>query len=91
MGVTSGLALGLVLGFLLTRSGFCMHSAMRDVVARRAGPSVQMWLVALAVQLLVVNALIAAGAVSAPLPVAVVAAASVGGVMFGAGMVLAKG
>lgn len=91
MRVASGLAIGLALGFVLRQSHFCMYSAMRDILARRAGPSLQIWLLALAVQLLVVNTLIAAGIVSAPLPSAALAAASVGGITFGVGMVLAKG
>lgn len=91
MGVVSGFPVGLALGFVLTRSDFCMHSALRDVLARRAGPSVRMWLVALAVQLLAVNGLAAAGILSTPLPPAALAAAAVGGVIFGVGMVLAKG
>jgi uncharacterized membrane protein YedE/YeeE len=87
----SAFALGMTLGFVLTRTDFCMHSAVRDAVARRAGPSVRIWLVALAVQLVVVNAIGALGMISIPLPITAPAAALVGGVAFGIGMVLAKG
>lgn len=91
MGLAWGFAIGLALGAVLAQSDFCMHSALRDVVARRAGPSVRMWLVALAVQLLVVNALAGAGVLSTPLPPVMPAAAAAGGLIFGVGMVLAKG
>jgi uncharacterized membrane protein YedE/YeeE len=87
----SAFALGMTLGFVLTRTDFCMHSALRDVVARRAGPSLRIWLVALAVQLVVVNAIAAFGVISVPLPIPALAAALLGGLAFGIGMVLAKG
>lgn len=87
----SAFVLGVTLGFVLTRSDFCMHSALRDAIARRAGLSLRMWLVALAVQLIAVNAIAAFGVITIPTPITAPAAALVGGGVFGIGMVLAKG
>jgi hypothetical protein len=86
-----GLVVGILLGIVLHRSDFCMHSALRDVVNGRAGRSVRAYLVALAVQLAVVNALGIMGWLAIPLPAVTLIATSVGGLAFGVGMVLAKG
>jgi len=86
-----GFPVGLVLGVVLHRGDFCMHSAVREVLARRPGGQVRAWATALAFQLVLVNGLAAAGALTIVLPPALPVAATVGGVVFGAGMVLAKG
>ena len=86
-----GLPVGLLLGVVVHRGDFCMHSAMREGLAGKAGPQMRAYLLALAAQVLVVNALAAAGILHvSPPPVAPVAAAA-GGLVFGSGMVLAKG
>lgn len=68
-----------------------MHSAMREALAGRAGPQVCAWTMALGVQLLLVNALAGVGAFAVVVPPVMPVAAIVGGAVFGAGMVLAKG
>lgn len=91
MALLSSFALGLLLGVVLHRGDFCMQSALQELVARRPGASLRAYLLALAVQLAFVNALAAVGALRVgPPPVAPVAA-GLGGLVFGVGMVLAKG
>ena len=68
-----------------------MHSALREVVSRRPGPSLRAYLGALAVQLAVVNTFGVLGWLDIPYPAVTVAAASIGGLLFGVGMVLGKG
>ena len=68
-----------------------MHSALREVVGRRPGPSLRAYLVALAVQLAVVNTLGAFGWLAIPFPGVALAGAAIGGLIFGVGMVLGKG
>jgi len=68
-----------------------MHSALRELLGRRPGRNLRAYLVALAVQLLAVNALASIGWLVVPLPPVAVVGAVLGGVVFGMGMVLAKG
>ncbi len=89
--IFSGLAVGLLLGVVLHRGDFCMHSALRELVARRPGPNLRAYLVALAVQLLVVNGLASLGWLAVPIPPVAMIGAAFGGLVFGTGMVLAKG
>lgn len=91
MAALLGLPIGLLLGIVLHRGDFCMHSALREVLTGRAGAQVSAYLVALGVQLGFVNVLAALGAVTVSLPTVTPAAALSGGLVFGAGMVLAKG
>lgn len=86
-----GFPVGLLLGIVLHRGDFCMHSAIREALAGRAGPQVCAWAMALGVQLLLVNAVAAVGAFAVVVPPVMPVAAIVGGTVFGAGMVLAKG
>jgi uncharacterized membrane protein YedE/YeeE len=86
-----GFLVGVLLGVVVHRGDFCMHSALREVVTRRPGPSFRIYLVALAIQLVVVNALGAFGWLEIPYPAVAIVAASVGGMLFGIGMVLGKG
>lgn len=83
--------IGAWLGVVVQRGDFCMHSAFRELVAGRPGRMMRAYLVALATQLVVVNALAALGWLVTPFPPVTVAATAVGGLVFGAGMVLAKG
>lgn len=85
-----GLLVGVPLGVVLHRGDFCMHSALREALSR-PGYSVRAYLLALAIQLAVVNALADLHFLRVPFPpVAWVAAAS-GGFIFGVGMVLGRG
>jgi len=89
--ILSGLIVGLLLGVVLYRGDFCMHSALREIAARRPGRSVRAYLVALAVQLLAVNALAGLGWLVVPIPPVAAVGAALGGLIFGIGMVLAQG
>lgn len=86
-----GLLIGLPLGIVLHRGDFCMHSALREVLKRRPGRSVRAYLVALAIQLGIVNALADLHLLHVPIPPVAGIAAALGGVIFGVGMVLSKG
>lgn len=86
-----GLPVGLLLGVVLHRGDFCMHSALREGLAGGAGPQTRAYLMALALQLILVNGLAALGALVVPLPPVTPVATVVGGLIFGAGMVAAKG
>ncbi len=91
MWALTGLIVGFPLGFVLHRGDFCMHSAFREVLAGKPGPSARAYLLALGVQILVVNSLAGLRLLSVPIPPTELAAAGVGGLVFGLGMVLAKG
>ena len=91
MWVLTGSAIGFLLGFVLQRSDFCMHSAFRETLAGRPGASVRAYFLALAVQLVAVNSLAGLRLLTVPILPVEPAAAIVGGGVFGVGMVLAKG
>lgn len=90
-GLLTGFTIGLALGIVLQRTDFCMHSALRELVRGRPGPSLRAYVLALGFQAVVVHAM-AAGGMLAVVPSAVaVSGAVAGGFVFGVGMVLAKG
>jgi hypothetical protein len=91
MGILLGVAVGFLLGLVLHRGDFCMQSALREIVNRRPGSSLRAYLLALAVQLALVNTLGMIGWLEIPFPAVTVAATAVGGLAFGIGMVLGKG
>lgn len=91
-----GLAVGLAFGLFAQRSRFCFRAAMVDAFHGTYGQKLAVWLLAFSVALLGVQALALAGA----LDVAKVrqlgepgslSAALVGGLVFGAGMVMTRG
>jgi hypothetical protein len=86
-----GLPVGLLLGFVVHRGDFCMHSAMREAIAGTRGRQVRAYLLALGFLLLTVNGLAAFGLLTLALPPVAPAAAIVGGLLFGVGMVAGKG
>jgi len=91
MWALTGVIVGFPLGLVLHRSDFCMHSAFREVLAGKPGPSTRAYLLALGIQVLIVNALAGLRLLSVPIPPTEIAAAGLGGLVFGLGMVLAKG
>lgn len=91
MWIGSGLVVGMLLGVVIQRSGFCMHSAFREALARRPGLSTRAWLVALGVQVAVVNGLAGVGWLAVARPGVELWAALIGGFVFGVGMVMGKG
>jgi hypothetical protein len=86
-----GLPVGLLLGLVVHRGDFCMHSAVRELTVGRPGRQVRAYLLALGVLLLTVNALAALRVLTLSLPPVTPAATIVGGLAFGLGMVMAKG
>lgn len=86
-----GLLVGVPLGVLIHRGGFCMHSAFRQLLKGERSSSFFAYLLALGSQLLLVNILAASQLLVVPVPPLTWLAATVGGLMFGFGMVWAKG
>ena len=86
-----GLPVGLLLGVVVHRGDFCMHSALREVLAGRPGSQMRTYLTALGLQLAAVNLLVALGVLALALPPVIPVAAMIGGAVFGVGMVMAKG
>jgi uncharacterized protein len=86
-----GLPVGLLLGLVIHRGDFCMHSAVREVLGGIRGRQVRTYLPALGFLLITVNALAASGLLTLALPPVRPAASIVGGLIFGIAMVLAKG
>jgi len=86
-----GFLVGIPLGLVMHRGGFCMHSAFRQVLKAERSSSFLAYLLALGCQLVLVNALAEARFLVVPVPPLTWLAATVGGLMFGFGMVWAKG
>ena len=89
--VALGLVIGIPLGVVIHRGGFCMHSAFRQVLKAERSSSLLAYLVALGFQLLLVNILAARHLLAVPIPPFTWLAAVVGGFIFGFGMIWAKG
>lgn len=90
-----GAAIGLLFGALAQRSRFCLHAATREVACGRPGERLAIWLFAvsaalLATQALILGRLFDTGAVRQLASVGSLSGAIVGGLMFGAGMALAR-
>ncbi len=91
-----GLAIGVTFGAVGRWSGFCVRGAIEDALTKPDAPRLRGYLVAAVVALVGVEALAAAGAIdltkSIYLPGALpLGGAVLGGLMFGAGMVLTGG
>jgi uncharacterized membrane protein YedE/YeeE len=86
-----GLSVGLLLGVVVHRGDFCMHSAVREAIAGRRGSQVRAYALALGVLLVTANALAAFGVLRLSLPPVTPVATIIGGLVFGVGMVLGKG
>jgi uncharacterized membrane protein YedE/YeeE len=86
-----GLPVGLLLGVVIHRGDFCMHSAVREALGGRRGPQTRAYLVALGFLLLTVNGLGAIGLLGVALPPVMPVAAIIGGLVFGVGMVVGRG
>jgi uncharacterized protein len=86
-----GLIVGIPLGVLIQRGGFCMHSGLRQALRGERSSSFFAYLLALGSQMVVVNALAGSQLLSVPLVPLTWLAAIVGGLIFGFGMVWAKG
>lgn len=93
---TAGLGIGLVFGALAQRSKFCLRAAVVETARGAAGARFSVWLIAFAAAIAVTQGLILAGwlNVSEARQLAgegSMSGALVGGLMFGVGMILARG
>lgn len=91
-----GLAIGFGFGFLAQRSRFCLRSAVIEFARGTPGGKLTVWLFAFASAVTATQALVLAGAFDAGSARQIAArgslsGAAVGGALFGAGMVLARG
>lgn len=91
-----GLAVGLAFGALAQQSRFCLRAATVEVARGEMGPKLALWLVAFGAALTGTQFLIALGLLNVSTARQIAAPGSlsgaiVGGLMFGAGMVLARG
>jgi uncharacterized membrane protein YedE/YeeE len=92
----AGLATGVVFGFFAQRSRFCLRSAVIEFARRVPGGKLTVWLFAFATALTATQALSLLGAFDAADARMISArgslsGAAVGGALFGAGMILARG
>ena len=95
LALAGGLA-GLVFGFMAQRSQFCLRAAVIEFADRDYGSKLAIWLLAFGTTILVLQGLIAKGYVDLSGARALEARGSLsgallGGVMFGIGMILARG
>jgi len=96
VGVAFGLLAGAVFGVLAQLSRFCMRSATIEVWRGQRGDRLPLWLLAVGVALLATQGLILAGVVTTD-PIrqlnsgGSLSGAAIGGLLFGAGMILTRG
>ncbi|OYU47880.1 MAG: lipocalin [Rhizobiales bacterium PAR1] len=91
-----GLVIGLAFGFFAQRSRFCLRAAVVEFARGEFGSKLAIWLVVFATALMSTQLLIASGYidVSEARQLAAqgsISGAAIGGLMFGGGMVLARG
>ncbi|MCV0396293.1 MAG: YeeE/YedE family protein [Rhizobiaceae bacterium] len=94
--LAGGAMLGLVFGVAAQRSAFCTRSAVLDIVRGGDGTALATWLVGFAVAILGVQLLLFNGALDVTetrffSTAQSLSGAAVGGLMFGIGMILARG
>ena len=86
-----GFLIGIPLGVVIHRGGFCMHSGFRLALRGERSSSFFAYLLALGIQLIGVNALAGSQLIRVPSVPLTWLAAVVGGLIFGFGMIWAKG
>lgn len=89
--VILGLAVGLAFGYALQRGRFCVNTAFRDILLIRDSTLLRAWISGVLVQMIGIHLLSSLGMLELNLPPYFWAAATTGGFVFGAGMVLAGG
>ena len=89
--ILSGGVVGVAFGAALQRGRFCINTGFRDVLLIRDATMVRAWALAVAIQMASVAALNAAGWLPLSVPPLWWEANIAGGLLFGAGMVLAGG
>lgn len=92
----AGALTGVIFGAMAQHSRFCLRAATVEVAEGRFGPRLSIWLIAFSAAVLAVQGAIAAGLldVSQARPLAATGSMSgaiIGGLMFGCGMILARG
>ena len=93
---TGGLAIGMLFGFFAQRSKFCLRAAVIDFWHRRLGEKLSVWLLAFSTAVVGVQLLILLGGLDVSTARQLSARGSlsgaiVGGVLFGAGMIMTRG
>jgi len=89
--VFSGFALGIALGWVLQRGGFCMNSAFRSVLFEKDKSLLQAWLLVLLINIPLVTLFQDLGILHPQTAPLFWPALIVGGLLFGLGMVIAGG
>ena len=92
----AGLVIGLAFGFLAQRSRFCLRSAVIEFARNQAGGKLTVWLFAFASAVLATQLLVLAGVFDARDARQIASSgslsgATIGGALFGIGMILARG
>ena len=92
----AGALVGVIFGAAAQHSRFCLRSASVEVAERELGPRLSIWLIAFAAGVLSVQGAIALGLLDVSQARQLAATGSmsgaiIGGLMFGAGMILARG
>lgn len=92
----AGLGVGLLFGALAQRSKFCFRAAVIDTARGEFGPRLAIWLIAFAAAIAVTQGLIAGGWLNVAEARQIagqgsISGALVGGLMFGVGMIMARG
>ena len=93
---SGGAVVGLLFGFFAQRSGFCLRAAVIEFARGEPGERLAVWLLAFSAAVVCVQALLLAGVVDVSGTRQLAARGSlsgaiVGGLLFGAGMILARG
>ena len=91
-----GLLIGALFGFFAQRSRFCLRSAALEFWQRQFGEKISVWLLAFSsavvgVQLLILTQHMDAGAARQIAATGSISGALVGGLLFGAGMIMTRG
>ncbi|MGO1858908.1 YeeE/YedE family protein [Ancrocorticia populi] len=89
--ILTGLILGVVLGFVFQRGRFCVTGAFRDVWLSKSTRWLNAFLLAIAIQAVLVQVLASVGVISPEAPALAFAAVAVGSFLFGIGIVLSGG
>jgi len=87
----SALGTGLVFGYVIQRGGFCLTRALSNALLIRDGTILRAWILALLVAMVGVEILEALSLVDIPLRPLRWLSNTVGGLLFGAGMILSGG
>lgn len=89
--IVTGFILGIVLGFIFQRGRFCVTGAFRDVWLSKSTRWLNAFLLAIAVQAVLVQFLTATGVINPSAPQLAIAAVAGGSFLFGIGIVLSGG